>query len=209
MAYIRNQPYYWSRHHGQLTGTFHVVPSGTLVAGEKYGWNMQAHGSGGGSVASNTLYFQTPVPLTVSARIDSYSPSSRVDVAVGSPTPISVTFTNTGNTVWSFIAGAIVWDSAGNQVANYSQTLYSPLQPGQQTTVSWNHPVNQAGDYWLQFGIYLLKWGQLYFSLFTCAPGKPKEKRSRPPFSLTLTLTLSRPRRGTLESAEAIPVGRA
>jgi len=42
------------------------------------------------------------------ARIDSYSPSSPVEVTVGSSTTISVTFTNTGNTAWSFIAGATV-----------------------------------------------------------------------------------------------------
>ena len=46
----------------QLTGTSHTVPGGTLVAGEKYRWNMQAHGSGGWSAVSNTLYFQAPTP---------------------------------------------------------------------------------------------------------------------------------------------------
>ncbi len=91
---------------------------------------------------------------SVSARIDSYSPSSPVDVTVGSSTTISVTFTNTGNTAWSFVAGATVWDSNGNQVANYSQTLSAPLQPQQHITVSWTHPVNQGGDYWLQFGVW-------------------------------------------------------
>lgn len=91
---------------------------------------------------------------SVSARIDSYSPSSSVDVTVGSSITISVTFTNSGNTAWSFIAGATVWDSNGNQVADYSQTLSAPLQPTQHITVSWTHPVNQAGDYWLQFGVW-------------------------------------------------------
>ena len=91
---------------------------------------------------------------SVSAIINGYSPSSTVQVTVGSSTPISVTFTNTGNTEWSFNAGATVWDSNGNQVANYSKTLSTPLQSGQQTTVSWTHPVNQAGDYWLQFGVW-------------------------------------------------------
>ena len=93
-------------------------------------------------------------PTSVSASIDSYAPSSTVQVTVGSSTTISVTFTNTGNTEWSFIAGATVWDSNGNQVANYSKTLSTSLQPSQQTTVSWTHPVNQAGDYWLQFGVW-------------------------------------------------------
>lgn len=47
----------------QVTGTSHVVPSGILVAGERYRWNMQAHGPGGWSAVSNTLYFQAPPPL--------------------------------------------------------------------------------------------------------------------------------------------------
>ncbi|GFP19665.1 hypothetical protein HKBW3S03_01170, partial [Candidatus Hakubella thermalkaliphila] len=91
---------------------------------------------------------------TISARIDSYSPSSPVEVTVGSSTTISVAFTNTGNTAWSFIAGVTVWDSNGNQVANYSATLSTPLQPAQSTTVTWNHTVHQAGEYRLQFGVW-------------------------------------------------------
>jgi hypothetical protein len=89
----------------QLTSTTHAVPSGILVAGEKYRWNMQAHDSGGWSSISNTLYFQTATPSIVSARIDSYSPSSRADIVVGNSATIAVTFTNTGNTAWSFTAG--------------------------------------------------------------------------------------------------------
>ena len=107
----------------------------------------------GGMVSFRGDYI-TPSPPTISARIDSYSPSSLVEVTVGGSTTISVTFTNAGNNAWNFIAGATVWDSGGNQVANYSETLSTALQPGQQTTVSWTHPVNQAGDYRLQFGIW-------------------------------------------------------
>lgn len=90
----------------------------------------------------------------VSARIDSYSPNALVKVSVGSSTTLGVTFTNTGNSGWNFIAGSTVWDSSGNQVANYSRTLSTPLQPNQQTTVSWSHTVNQTGDYWLQFAVW-------------------------------------------------------
>ena len=89
-----------------------------------------------------------------SARIDSYSPTSTVQVQVGTATELSVTITNTGMIPSSFTAGATVWDSVENQVANYSTTLVSPLQPGEQTTVSWNHTVNQEGNYWLQFSIW-------------------------------------------------------
>jgi hypothetical protein len=92
---------------------------------------------------------------SVTARIDSYSPNDTnnpVQVQVGSSTTISVTFTNTGNSSWSFIAGATVWDSNGGIVGNYSRTV--SLGVGQQTTESWSHTVNQAGDYWLQFGVW-------------------------------------------------------
>ena len=43
----------------KVYGTSITVPSGTLVYGEKYRWNMQAHNSAGWSSVSNTLYFQT------------------------------------------------------------------------------------------------------------------------------------------------------
>ena len=136
----------------QLYGTSHTVPSGVLEYGKKYRWNMQAHNSAGWSGISDTLYFQTPI---ISAWIDSYSPNdpnNPVQVQVGNSTPISVTFTNTGNAAWSFIAGASVWDANGNIVGDYSRTIYVGV--GQQTTVSWSHTVNNPGDYWLQFGIW-------------------------------------------------------
>jgi len=99
------------------------------------------------------------VESSVLAEINSYSPNdpnNPVKVVVGESTTISVTFTNTGNTSWSFIAGASVWDhqpSPGDMpIEDYEEPVY--LQPGQQTTVSWSHPVNKAGDYWFQFGIW-------------------------------------------------------
>ena len=93
---------------------------------------------------------------TISATIDSYYPNDSNNpavVEVGNSITIKVAFTNTGNTAWQFIAGASVWDFNGNIVADYERTnVY--LQPGQQTTVSWTHTVSQAGNYWLQFGIW-------------------------------------------------------
>lgn len=98
--------------------------------------------------------------INISARIDSYYPNDPNNPAVvgvvkgeGSTT-ISVTFTNTGNTAWKFIAEASVWDSNRNIVVRYEKTLISPLQPGQQTTVPWNHTVNKEGGYQLQFTIW-------------------------------------------------------
>jgi hypothetical protein len=99
----------------------------------------------------------TPTPLVVSARIDGYSPgdpNNPIRINVGGSATLNVRFTNTGNTAWRFIVGASVWDSAGRVVGDYSTTLSTPLQPGQQTTVSWSHPVRVAGDYWVQFGVW-------------------------------------------------------
>jgi len=98
-----------------------------------------------------------PTPQVVSARIDGYSPTdpnNPIRVQIGGSTALSVRFTNTGNTAWRFIAGASVWDSAGRIVGDYSSTLSAPLQPGQQTTVSFNHIVQNAGEFWVQFGVW-------------------------------------------------------
>ncbi|MBM3210768.1 DUF1566 domain-containing protein [Candidatus Poribacteria bacterium] len=100
------------------------------------------------------------VPAGIAANIDNYfpnNPNSPAIVQMGQSTEISVTFTNTGNTAWQFIAGASVWDSKGSKVADYEKTLDNALQPGAQTTVSWNHIVNKAGDYWLQFAVWKAK----------------------------------------------------
>jgi hypothetical protein len=99
----------------------------------------------------------TVTSAAVSASIISYSPNDPNNpaiVMVGSSVTISVTFKNTGDTAWQFIAGATIWDSNGNIVADYEKTLTSALEPGQQTTISWTHTVNNVGDYWLQFGIW-------------------------------------------------------
>ena len=45
-----------------LTGASHVVPSGYLLPGRSYRWNMQAGNSAGWSPVSSTLYFQTQPP---------------------------------------------------------------------------------------------------------------------------------------------------
>ena len=117
---------------------------------------IDSHGSSN-SVGGQVRISQIDEPEYVDARIDSYSPSSSsnpVAVQVGNSVTIRVNFTNTGNTPWRFIAGASVWNSSGQIVGDYDTTLGSLLQPGQQTTVSWSHTVNQAGDFWLQFGVW-------------------------------------------------------
>ena len=109
---------------------------------------------------SATTYANTTITANlpnIAARIDSYTPASLTIVEVGNSTTLSVTFTNTGDTEWKFIAGASVWDSAGNLVADYEKTLDTALQPDSQTTVSWTHTVNTAGDYKVQFGVWKAK----------------------------------------------------
>jgi len=96
-------------------------------------------------------------PQVISGRIDSYSPgdpNNPVRVKVGGSVPLTIRFTNTGNTAWRFIVGASVWDSKGNIVGNYSTTLSSPFQPGQQSSVSWSHQIRNPGEYWVQFGLW-------------------------------------------------------
>ncbi|MDD5680243.1 MAG: PKD domain-containing protein [Candidatus Omnitrophica bacterium] len=110
--------------------------------------------NGATTYANTTINANTP---NIAAKIDSYTPASQVIVEVGNSTTLSVTFTNTGDTEWKFIAGASVWDSAGNLVADYEKTLDTALQPDSQTTVSWTHAVDAAGDYKVQFGVWKVK----------------------------------------------------
>jgi hypothetical protein len=125
-------------------------------------WQMRnAKGQAFGSqiwVKINVVSVAPPPPTPqVLARIDDYSPkdpNNPVRVQVGGSTSLSVRFTNTGNTAWRFIVGASVWDSKGRVVGDYSTTLSAPLQLGQQTSVSWSHLVREAGDYWVQFGVW-------------------------------------------------------
>ena len=89
----------------QVYGTSITVPGGTLSAGVKYRWNMQAHGPGGWSAVSNTLYFQAPTPalnytLTVNLQgqgMVSLSPSGGTYVS-----GTQVTLTATPASGWQF-----------------------------------------------------------------------------------------------------------
>ena len=139
------------------TGTTGKIIGGPTSA-DGYTWWEVDYGPGlysGWSVEGGLVKVSpTPTPTNIAAQINSYSPSTTSQVTGGNSIDLSVTFTNTGNTAWNFIAGATVWDSSGNDIADYSTTLTSPLQPGQQTTVTWHHTVNQPGDYYLQFAVW-------------------------------------------------------
>ncbi len=135
----------------QISGSPLTVPSGKLEAGKKYRWNMRAHNSAGFSDYSITLYFQTP--QTVSASIDSYSPSSKITINTGESFTISTTFTNTGNTSAYFYPGVSIWNSNGSLIfTDWGGKTY--LNQGQQKSESWYPTINTPGEYWLQFGIW-------------------------------------------------------
>jgi hypothetical protein len=133
-----------------LTG----APAGTYTVRVK---NSDGKMSSPANISVAAAAAPTPTPQVVSARIDGYSPTdpnNPIRINVGGSATLSVRFTNIGNTAWKFIAGASVWDSAGRIVGDYSTTLSAPLQPGQQTTMSWNYPVKNIGEYWVQFGVW-------------------------------------------------------
>ncbi|MGC9530046.1 MAG: CARDB domain-containing protein [Candidatus Bipolaricaulaceae bacterium] len=92
----------------------------------------------------------------VAATIESYSPAdpeSPLQVEVGQAAPLSVTVANAGNRAKGFTVRCTVWEESGVEAATYEKTLDPPLAPGEQTTVSWNHPVRRAGAYWVQFTV--------------------------------------------------------
>ena len=135
----------------QISGNSITVPSGTLEAGKKYRWNMRAYNSAGFSDYSITLYFQTP--QTVSASIDSYSPSSKITINTGESFTISTSFTNTGNTSVYFYPGVSIWNSNGSLVfTEWGSKKY--LSKNQQGSESWYPTINTPGEYWLQFGVW-------------------------------------------------------
>lgn len=104
--------------------------------------------------AVNVIEQTTTTAAEVRASINSHTPSNTTQVRAGQSVTLSITFTNTGTAPWKFIAGAAVWDSNGKLVGNYPKTLSSPLQPKGQTTVSWTHPVNTPGEFWVQFAVW-------------------------------------------------------
>ncbi|MHB8165010.1 MAG: hypothetical protein ACYDDV_11860, partial [Methanoregula sp.] len=94
----------------QVYGTSIAIPGGTLVAGEKYRWNMQAHNSAGWSSISSTLYFYTQAstpPTTTPTPSAVPSPSSPVPYSPGtSSEPGQQISTTTPTLSWSSVSGA-------------------------------------------------------------------------------------------------------
>jgi len=88
----------------------------------------------------------------VTARIDDWSPKdpgAPIRVEAGKAATLSLTFTNTGNRTGSFLARAVVRDSANVLVVIPPQTV--TVAAGRQHTVSWEHIVASPGTYSVQF----------------------------------------------------------
>ena len=75
------------------------------------------------------------------ATIVGFAPSSAVSVGVGGSVTLSVTFKNTGVVPWDYTVGTTVWNSSGQQAANYSSIIGFELQPGQPHIVNWAHKI--------------------------------------------------------------------
>jgi actin-related protein len=106
----------------QVTGTSHFVLSATLAGGERYCWNVQAHGAGGLSGVSNTLYFQTPSAPSLLIPVSGYVRES------GTNAPIS----GAKLTVWDHSSlKSSMWVSCGQTTTN-SEGYYEilSLSPG-------------------------------------------------------------------------------
>jgi hypothetical protein len=89
----------------------------------------------------------------VSARIDNYSPSTKITVSPGQVFDLKVWFTNTGSSAGYFYPGVTIWNSSGQIVFDsYGNKTY--LASGSQGSYTWSTSLNTPGDYWLQFGIW-------------------------------------------------------
>jgi hypothetical protein len=136
----------------QLTGTSHVVPSGTLVYGEKYRWNMQAHNSAGWSAVSNTLYFQTPPPTTpdtTKPTITSLSVNPST-TTLGNSFTISFSVSDSGG---SGLKQVELWranDSSGSP-GTWAQVTTRAVS-GNSYSGSFSDTPSSAGSYW--YGIH-------------------------------------------------------
>jgi outer membrane protein assembly factor BamB len=77
------------------------------------------------------------------------------DPTVGQEITLQLTFSNTGASTHTFITGTSLWKPGSNFTSSdvdFEKEV--TLAPGEQKTVSWIHPVDVAGDWGYQFGIW-------------------------------------------------------
>ncbi|MCL0106055.1 phosphate ABC transporter substrate-binding protein PstS family protein, partial [Thermodesulfovibrionales bacterium] len=101
-----------------------------------------------------TVYYEPP---TISARIDSYSPNTKITVERGTPFDLRVWFTNTGDAGY-FYPGVTIWDGPpGDPNRNEVFDQFGArthLAKGAQGSYTWTATLNNVGEYWLQFGMW-------------------------------------------------------
>jgi surface antigen len=97
-----------------LAGTSLFLPSGYLVSGHSYRWNMTSFtGSTESSTASSVLYFQTPPAVVSAPTVSSQnSGASAGTVTVLPPTTISPGYANSSGMVTSSLTPVFSWNAA-------------------------------------------------------------------------------------------------
>ncbi len=137
----------------QVYGTSISVPSGILSWGVRYRWNLQAHGPGGWSAVSNTLYFKTQQQTTDTTKpvVNSFSvnPSS---VNLGSPFTISFSVSDSGG---SGLKQVELWRANDSNASpgTWIQITYRSIS-GNSYSGSFTDTPSSAGTYW--YGIHVV-----------------------------------------------------
>lgn len=98
----------------------------------------------------------------ITAQIESYSPKTPLQVAVGETIPLELTVVNTGNRSHQFLLRAFLWDSQGQTVGKYE--TWMNFKPNERKTYTWNHTVTAEGTFTLQFQVWKDRTTQLAVS---------------------------------------------
>ena len=133
----------------QVYGTSITVPGGTLSAGVKYRWNMQAHGPGGWSAVSNTLYFQISISDTSAPTITSFSVTPST-VSLGNSFTATFSVTDTGG---SGLKQVELWraNDSDSSPGTWSQVTSRPVSDNYYSG-SFSDTPSTGGTYW--YGIH-------------------------------------------------------
>jgi hypothetical protein len=159
-----------------------VVETNPTWSGTAY-WTVTMRDTTGATASKSFTVSYTP-PSTISATINSYSPSSKITVNTGQSFTISTSFTNTGNTAAYFYPGVSIWNSNGSLIfTDWGSKKY--LSKNQQGSASWSPTINTPGEYWLQFGI----WNEAKSELLDKEPSPSQNliKVTTPSVSLSFT----------------------
>jgi len=89
---------------------------------------------------------------SVLARIDSHLTATPLEVQVGQPVTLGVTFTNIGNTAWTFYVAVSLRRPDGTE--EHLQPKPVSLTPGEQGSATWSYAVDAEGGWDVVFGIW-------------------------------------------------------